>query len=142
MVKNFYNDITNKKLKKWYYLTHASCIRREILYRYSDLGFDAELATKSDEDIAMTYQGHAAFLTRPGIQRVLECAVAGSQSNRDQQSRQKHARPREGVATAIDAKRGNYVCLSICDSVGKDKLTLPLILKFAAYLHQYRSTVR
>lgn len=52
-----------EKLTKEEYVVHADCYRRELVAKYSPLGFDAREAIK-DTDICLTYRGYIKFLTK------------------------------------------------------------------------------
>jgi alpha-ketoglutarate-dependent taurine dioxygenase len=112
---------------KDYYLSHASCIRRELIYRYGDAEFEADLANKSNEDMRLT---HSAFIkiatddlaSNPLFESLSTeekenkiCAVAKSMMGRW-----------KAYGSALEANRKEYIRLSIHDSVGKGKLSLSL----------------
>ena len=46
------------------YLVHASCLRRELLARYTVPGFDVRAHLRSDEDACLTYRGYIKFLCK------------------------------------------------------------------------------
>ena len=46
------------------YLAHASCRRKELLARYTPVGFDAKKAIKEDTDTCLTYRGYLRFLKK------------------------------------------------------------------------------
>jgi hypothetical protein len=111
-----------KGSSKAYYARRASCIRRELMYRYGDPGFDVDLAIESDKDWAMTYSTYIEVLTKDFAGR----------DNEDQSLSPEIVAKRmitrgKAYAEALQATREDYVRLSIHDSVGKGKLSIALI---------------
>lgn len=49
---------------KSFYLSHACCLRRELMYVFGDPTFDADVAIKTDNDTCLTYRGYIKFLTK------------------------------------------------------------------------------
>ncbi|KAF2475878.1 Clavaminate synthase-like protein [Lindgomyces ingoldianus] len=113
---------------KDYYVTHASCIRRELAYRYQDLDFEADMATKSDEDVHMTHRSYIELLGKdlalredfqslsPEAKASAICSIAKSMMGRW-----------KAFAAALEANRKEYIRLSIHDSTGKGKLSMSLL---------------
>ena len=48
---------TTPEAAKSYYLAHAQCLRRELMFRFEDPNFDATKAIKTDNDTCLTYRG-------------------------------------------------------------------------------------
>lgn len=107
-------DQENQKMAKAYYLEHATCIRRELIYRYGDTQFDASAAVKTDEDWATT---HAAYV-----------GVLAKKATESPESLAMQMIPRgKAYGAALRASLPDHVRLSIHDSIGKEKLSLALI---------------
>ncbi|KAI0855118.1 Pyoverdine/dityrosine biosynthesis protein-domain-containing protein [Xylaria cubensis] len=107
-------DQDNKKLAKAYYLEHATCIRRELLYRYGDAEFDANAAIRTDKDWATTHDVYTGVLVRKDTESPESLAT--------------QMIPRgKAYGAALRANLPDYVRLSIHDSAGKGKFSLALI---------------
>jgi alpha-ketoglutarate-dependent taurine dioxygenase len=113
---------------KPFYLAHASCLRRELIYTHGDPTFDADEAIKTDNDTCLTYRGYIKFLskdlahqyeTQPLSKRARQNQIA-------QIARQMIVRGKM-FAAAIKANRKDYVRLSIHESAGEKKLSISLI---------------
>ncbi|KAL3481726.1 Pyoverdine/dityrosine biosynthesis protein-domain-containing protein [Aspergillus californicus] len=109
-----------------FYLTHAPCLRRELIQRFGDPSFDSRAAIRSDMDVCSTYRGYIRFLTKDlarqlpaKSKRAREAAItpiARSMISRGQV-----------FAAAIRSQRGSYVRLSIHPSKNSRKLSIPLL---------------
>jgi alpha-ketoglutarate-dependent taurine dioxygenase len=113
---------------KEYYLAHAPCIRRELLYRYGDRDFDAEVVAESNEDVRMTLAGYQKFLRKdlaydPRLNGLSEV----ERSLRYQQIAKQMMSRWKAFAAAMEANMGGLVRLSIHDSAGKGKLSMALV---------------
>ncbi|KAI1124426.1 Pyoverdine/dityrosine biosynthesis protein-domain-containing protein [Nemania abortiva] len=107
-------DQEDQEKAKAYYLEHATCIRRELLYRYGDAQFDAVAAAKTDNDWAMTHTKYVDVLARKTVENPESTAIRMIQRGK-------------AYGAALRANLSDYVRLSIHDSVGKGKLSLALI---------------
>ncbi|KAJ5908617.1 hypothetical protein N7495_001299 [Penicillium taxi] len=113
---------------KAFYLSHASCLRRELTYVFGDPTFDADVAIKTDNDTCLTYRGYIKFLTK-------DLAHQGENLSMSKRAREKQisqtARKMivrgKMFAAAIKANRKDYVRLSIHESAGEKKLSVSLI---------------
>jgi alpha-ketoglutarate-dependent taurine dioxygenase len=113
---------------KDYYLTHATCIRRELIYRYGDRDFDAEVAAKSNPDIQMTLEGYNRFLRKDLAYDSRYTGLSEEERAAKYQELAKQMMSRwKSFAAAIDANRGELVRLSIHDSAGKGKLSMAIV---------------
>ncbi|KAI0546584.1 Pyoverdine/dityrosine biosynthesis protein-domain-containing protein [Xylaria curta] len=107
-------DRNNQKQAKTYYIEHATCIRRELMYRYGDAEFDANAAIKTDKDWATTHNVYTGVLTRKDTENPESLAT--------------QMIPRgEAYGAALRANLPDCVRLSIHDSAGKGKFSLALI---------------
>ncbi|KAI1740163.1 Pyoverdine/dityrosine biosynthesis protein-domain-containing protein [Xylaria scruposa] len=107
-------DRDNRKQAKTYYLEHATCIRRELMYRYGDAEFDANAAIRTDKDWAMTHDVYTGVL-----------AIKDTESPENLAAQMI---PRgKAYGAALRANLPDYVRLSIHDSAGKGKFSLALI---------------
>lgn len=109
-------EIQDREEAKKYYLTHATCLRRELVFRYADANFDADDAIKNDKDWQLTYQSYIDYLTRE----------FENHSSAEDVAKRMLVRGKAYV-TALAANRSEYIRLSIHDSVGKGKLSVSLI---------------
>ncbi|MCJ1468027.1 hypothetical protein MMC07_006653 [Pseudocyphellaria aurata] len=136
-----------KNLEKEDYLAHAGCYRRELIAKYSSAEFDSREAVRNDKDTCMTYRGYIKFLTKdlkysrlatdaPSKRRFKESIeeLALKMIHRGNVSRllsrllsQSSHIKSQIFATAIEKKCQGYIRLSIHPSVGKTKLSIPLI---------------
>ncbi|KAI0444281.1 Pyoverdine/dityrosine biosynthesis protein-domain-containing protein [Xylaria telfairii] len=107
-------DQENQKKAKAYYLEHAGCIRRELIYRYGDAQFDASIAVKTDKDWATTHAAYVGVLARKATESPESLAM--------------RMIPRgKAYGAALRASLPDHVRLSIHDSTGKGKFSLALI---------------
>jgi alpha-ketoglutarate-dependent taurine dioxygenase len=117
-----------------FYLTHASCKRKELVARYTPFGFDAKEAIKDDTDTCLTYRGYLRFLKKD-LEHIKDLKV-----DQDCQplSANKYAKVIEGIAqamitrgaafaAAIRATHGDYVRLSIHPTTAVTKFPVQLI---------------
>ncbi|KAJ6131835.1 Pyoverdine biosynthesis [Penicillium samsonianum] len=113
---------------KAFYLAHASCLRRELMYTFADPSFDATEAIKTDNDTCLTYRGYIKFLTKD-LAHLEEKDKSMSKRARQAQiaetARQMIIRGKM-FAAAIKANRKDYVRLSIHESAGEKKLSISL----------------
>jgi pyoverdine/dityrosine biosynthesis protein Dit1 len=109
-------DIHDREQAKAYYLAHATCLRRELEYRFGDPNFNADEAIKNDKDWQLTYQSYIDYLVREFENHTSAEDVAKRMLVRG-----------KAYVTALQAARGDYIRLSIHDSVGKGKLSVSLI---------------
>ncbi|KAJ5191899.1 uncharacterized protein N7498_010884 [Penicillium cinerascens] len=113
---------------KAFYLAHASCLRRELMYKHGDPDFDADEAIKTDNDTCLTYRGYIKFLTKDLAHQsqIQLLSKRARQSQIAQIARQMIVRGKM-FAAAIRANRKDYVRLSIHESAGEKKLSVSLI---------------
>ncbi|KAJ5177212.1 uncharacterized protein N7482_003089 [Penicillium canariense] len=113
---------------KSFYLDHASCLRRELMFVFGDPTFDADEAIKTDNDTCLTYRGYIKFLTKDLAHQQPAQALSkrARQTQISQIARQMIIRGKM-FAAAIKANRGDYVRLSIHESAGEKKLSVSLI---------------
>lgn len=109
-------------------LSHASCLRRELIYRYQPTDLDVDKAIRSDEDVCLTYRSYLKFLARdlarhPDIQAA---SKKGTEKLIAHVARQMIVRGK-AFAAAISYRFKDSVRLSIHDSVGNGKLSMSLI---------------
>jgi pyoverdine/dityrosine biosynthesis protein Dit1/alpha-ketoglutarate-dependent taurine dioxygenase len=113
---------------KDFYLAHVSCIRRELVYRYRDIQFEADMANKSNDDMRMTHRGYIKFVSED-----LRYSSQFENLSADEKELKIHGIAKgmmgrwKAYASALEANRKDYVRLSIHDSVGKDKLSMSLL---------------
>ncbi|KAF2278852.1 putative pyoverdine/dityrosine biosynthesis protein [Westerdykella ornata] len=114
---------------KDFYLTHASCIRREMVYRYRDPEFEADMASKSDDDIRLTHSGYLKGVAKDLAYSPILEGLSPEEKDLKVQSIAKSMMARwRAYANALEANRKEYVRLSIHDSAGKNsKLSLSLL---------------
>ncbi|KAF3040587.1 hypothetical protein E8E11_005764 [Didymella keratinophila] len=113
---------------KEHYLANASNIRQELLARFGDPQFEADVANKSTSDMQMTHTKYLEFLKSDLLlskkwlaQSPEEQAVTISETAKAMMGRWK------AFSAALAAHPTEYVRLSIHDSGGKDKLSMALI---------------
>ncbi|CAI7608850.1 unnamed protein product [Penicillium bialowiezense] len=113
---------------KSFYLAHASCLRRELMYTFGDPAFDAAQAIKTDNDTCLTYRGYIKFLTKDLAHRTEGQAMSkrARLAHVAETARQMIIRGKM-FAAAIQANRKDYVRLSIHESGGEKKLSISLI---------------
>ncbi|KAF2128164.1 hypothetical protein P153DRAFT_49249 [Dothidotthia symphoricarpi CBS 119687] len=110
------------------YLEQASNIRQELLSRFGDSQFEADMANKSTSDMQMTHTKYLEFLSQDLALNEKhmklspeEQAVNIANTAKDMMSRWK------AFAAAMEASPTQYVRLSIHDSGGKDKLSMAVV---------------
>ncbi|KAL4945553.1 hypothetical protein BDV06DRAFT_26603 [Aspergillus oleicola] len=111
---------------KAFYLTHASCFRRELILRFGDPTFDPRAAIRSDMDVCSTYRGYIRFLTKDLAHRFTSHSKRAREAAITPIARDMISRG-QVFAAAIRSQRGNYVRLSIHPSKNSRKLSIPLI---------------
>lgn len=113
---------------KAFYLAHASCLRRELMYTHGDPTFDADEAIKTDNDTCLTYRGYIKFLTKDLAHQdqTQSLSKRARQTQIAQIARQMIVRGKM-FAAAIRANRKDYVRLSIHESAGEKKLSVSLV---------------
>lgn len=113
---------------KAYYLAHASCLRRELMFVFGDPSFDPDEAIKTDNDTCLTYRGYIKFLTKDLAHQdsTVNLSKRARQAQVSQIARQMIVRGKM-FAAAIKANRKDYVRLSIHESAGERKLSVSLI---------------
>ncbi|KAJ5089076.1 hypothetical protein N7532_007760 [Penicillium argentinense] len=113
---------------KAYYLAHASCLRRELMFVFGDPSFDPDEAIKTDNDTCLTYRGYIKFLTKDLAHQeaTISLSKRARQTQISQTARQMIVRGKM-FAAAIRANRKDYVRLSIHESAGEKKLSVSLI---------------
>lgn len=113
---------------KAFYLAHASCLRRELMFAFGDPTFNAEEAIKTDNDTCLTYRGYIKFLTKDlAHQEETETLSKRARQTQISQIARKMIIRGKMFAAAIKANRGDYVRLSIHESAGEKKLSVSLI---------------
>lgn len=119
---------TSPESAKAFYLMHASCLRRELMFSFGDPTFDPDEAIKNDNDTCLTYRGYIKFLTKDLAHQEDTQALSkrGRQAQIAQIARQMIVRGKM-FAAAIRANRKDYVRLSIHESAGEKKLSVSLI---------------
>lgn len=114
---------------KAFYISHACCLRRELMFIFGDPTFNADEAIKTDNDTCLTYRGYIKFLTKD-LAHHEEVSAHKSKRARNahigQTARQMIIRGK-AFAAAIRANRKDYVRLSIHESAGEKKLSVSLI---------------
>ncbi|OGE57323.1 hypothetical protein PENARI_c002G09864 [Penicillium arizonense] len=113
---------------KAFYLAHASCLRRELMYAFGDPTFDADVAIKTDNDTCLTYRGYIKFLTKD-LAHQDESKFASKRARQTQIAKTARQMIIRGkmFAAAIKANRKDYVRLSIHESAGEKKLSVSLV---------------
>jgi hypothetical protein len=114
-------DLSNPQKAKAFYLEHARYLRRELDYRYGVAGFDVDYAIANDPDIGATYVSYIDFLRMELPER-----EDGQNVPADVVAKRMLARGK-AYAAILNATRANSVRLSIHNSGGKGKLSVPLI---------------
>ncbi|KAJ5548943.1 hypothetical protein N7513_006177 [Penicillium frequentans] len=117
---------SNDDAARAYYLAHASCLRRELEFRFGNPGFDVHQSIKNDEDVCRTYRGYLKFLTKDMAPQL------SSKSKREKTASISHVARSMIVrgqmfAAAVRANRGDYIRLSIHDSNSGHKVPVSLI---------------
>lgn len=113
---------------KSFYLAHASCLRRELMYMHGDPSFDADEAIKTDNDTCLTYRGYIKFLTKDlAHQEQTQLLSKRARQNQISQIARQMIVRGKMFAAAIKANRKDYVRLSIHESAGEKKLSISLI---------------
>ncbi|KAJ5114002.1 Pyoverdine biosynthesis [Penicillium angulare] len=113
---------------KAYYMAHACCLRRELMFVFGDPTFNADEAIKTDNDTCLTYRGYIKFLTKDleHQEQAKSISKRGRQTQIAHIARQMIIRGKM-FAAAIRANRKDYVRLSIHESAGEKKLSVSLI---------------
>ncbi|KAF2108932.1 putative pyoverdine/dityrosine biosynthesis protein [Lophiotrema nucula] len=113
---------------KDFYLAHASCIRRELLYRYRDVDFETNMATKSNEDIRMTNKTYVDFVSKDLAYGAVLAGLEPTEKETQISSIAKSMMGRwKAFASALEANCKDFVRLSIHDSTGQGKLSMSLL---------------
>jgi alpha-ketoglutarate-dependent taurine dioxygenase len=113
---------------KAFYLAHASCLRRELMFAFGDPTFNADEAIKTDNDTCLTYRGYIKFLTKDlAHQEETQTLSKRARQTQISQIARKMIIRGKMFAAAIKANRGDYVRLSIHESAGEKKLSVSLI---------------
>ncbi|CAG8290184.1 unnamed protein product [Penicillium salamii] len=112
---------------KNFYLAHAGCLRRELMFAFGDSTFDAAKAIKTDNDTCLTYRGYIKFLTQDlAHQKRPDMSKRAWQAKIAETARQMIIRGKM-FAAAIQKNRKDYVRLSIHESGGEKKLSMSLV---------------
>ncbi|KAJ5673209.1 hypothetical protein N7507_002336 [Penicillium longicatenatum] len=119
---------SSPEVAKSYYLAHARCLRRELMFAFGDPTFDADEAIKTDNDTCLTYRGYIKFLTKDLAHQEYPAGMSkrARQGQIAQTARQMIIRGKM-FAAAIRANRKDFVRLSIHESAGEKKLSVSLI---------------
>lgn len=113
---------------KAHYLTHAPCIRRELIYRYGDSEFDPEMAAKTNEDVRITLASYEKFLRKDLAYDLRYAALTEDERAVKFQEIAKQMMLRwRAYGAAMEANKSELVRLSIHDSAGKGKLSMALV---------------
>jgi hypothetical protein len=111
-----------------HYLANASNIRKELIDRFGDREFEADMANKSTSDMQMTHTKYLEFLKTDLLlnekwlaQSPEEQVVTISETAKAMMFRWK------AFSAALASTSTEYVRLSIHDSGGKDKLSMAVI---------------
>lgn len=124
--------LDHDELGQWtkdYYLQHASCIRRELLYRYRDVDFEVDMSRKSDADARLTYQSYTAYVAEDLTHSpALQGLTAEAKEQRVHEIAKDMMLRWKAYGAALQANRGDYIRLSIHDSANrKEKLPISLL---------------
>ncbi|RHZ57242.1 isocyanide synthase xanB [Aspergillus thermomutatus] len=120
--------LTSAEQAKSYYLAHAQCLRRELMYRFEDRSFDADAAIRNDNDTCLTYRGYIKFLTKDlAPQMDMQYTSKKARAAHVAQIARSMIVRGKMFAAAIKANRGDYVRLSIHESNGARKLSISLV---------------
>jgi hypothetical protein len=110
------------------YLANSSNIRKELIDRFGDREFEADMANKSTSDMQMTHTKYLEFLKQDLLlnekwlaQSSEEQAATISETAKAMMFRWK------AFSAALASTSTEYVRLSIHDSGGKDKLSMAVI---------------
>ncbi|KAH7372296.1 putative pyoverdine/dityrosine biosynthesis protein [Pyrenochaeta sp. MPI-SDFR-AT-0127] len=114
---------------KEYYLQHASCIRRELLYRYRDVDFEADISRTSNSDARLTYQSYITYVAKDlAHSPVLQGHTPESKELKVQSIAKNMMLRWKAYGAALQANRPEYVRLSIHDSANrKGKLPISML---------------
>ncbi|EAW14838.1 isocyanide synthase xanB [Aspergillus clavatus NRRL 1] len=120
--------LTSPEQAKSFYLAHAQCLRRELMFRFEDRSFDADEAIRNDVDTCLTYRGYIKFLTKD-LAPQMDLHFTSKKARAAHVARVARSMIVRGkmFAAAIKANRADYVRLSIHDSNGAKKLSISLI---------------
>ena len=117
-----------------YYLTHASCFRRELVARHEPRGYNADAAIRSDIDTRLTYLGYLRFLKKdlelwPELNFDCQGNKIGSKKSQKIVSAIAKLMLARGAAfaAAIRVSHGDCVRLSIHPTVAATKFPVNLI---------------
>ncbi|KAF2195908.1 putative pyoverdine/dityrosine biosynthesis protein [Zopfia rhizophila CBS 207.26] len=118
----------DESLARDLYLSHAPCLRRELIYRYEPENLNVDQAIRNEEDTCLTYRGYLKFLTRDLAYHpnMIEASKKGAEKLIAQTARQMIGRGK-AFAAAIKCRFPDCVRLSIHESVGKGKLSISLV---------------
>ncbi|GFG02326.1 spore wall maturation protein DIT1 [Aspergillus udagawae] len=120
--------LTSAEQAKSYYLAHAQCLRRELMYRFEDRSFDADTAIRNDNDTCLTYRGYIKFLTKDlAPQMDTQYTSKKARAAHIAQTARSMIVRGKMFAAAIKANRADYVRLSIHESNGAKKLSISLV---------------
>jgi pyoverdine/dityrosine biosynthesis protein Dit1 len=113
---------------KQYYLSHADAIRKELLERFGDKAFEADMAGKSTADMHLTHTKYLEFLEQDlrFDTRHVKLDDEGKRKNIAETAKAMMYRWK-AFSSALASVPTQYVRLSIHDSGGKDKLSMSLI---------------
>jgi pyoverdine/dityrosine biosynthesis protein Dit1 len=113
---------------KQYYLSHSDSIRAELLERFGDKAFEADMAGKSTADMHLTHTKYLEFLEQDlrFDSRHIKLDDEAKKANIAQTAKAMMYRWK-AFSTALASVPTEYVRLSIHDSGGKDKLSMSLI---------------
>ena len=113
---------------KDYYLSHASCLRRELQYRFLPRDINIDESIKKDEDTCLTYRGYLKFLS---LDLADHPEVKGLSNKARDRYIAKVARQMlergKAFAAALKQRFPNHVRLSIHDSTGQNKLSMSVV---------------
>lgn len=113
---------------KDFYLEHASKIRRELISRFGDPQFEADMANKSTSDMQMTHTKYLEFLSQDLALNEKHLKLSPEEQAANIANTAKDMMGRwKAFAAAMEATPTKYVRLSIHDSGGKDKLSMAVV---------------
>ncbi|KAI9933125.1 hypothetical protein MW887_007596 [Aspergillus wentii] len=119
---------SNEETAKYFYLAHAQCLRRELMFRFGDPTFDADTAIRTDNDTCLTYRGYIKFLTKD-LAHQEDTQFTSKRARAAHIGRTARSMIVRGkmFAAAIKTNRSDYVRLSIHESAGEKKLSISLV---------------
>ncbi|KAF2746335.1 putative pyoverdine/dityrosine biosynthesis protein [Sporormia fimetaria CBS 119925] len=114
---------------KDFYLAHASCIRREMVYRYRDIDFENNMMGKSDEAMRRTHNGYIEAVSKDlESSPVLEGLDTEARDAKVRSIAKDMMVRWKAYASALESNRKDFVRLSIHDSDGtSNKLSMSLL---------------